>query len=319
MVDEVTSFGRPYPTIVFTGGDPLERNDLFELMSYAKDAGVRFAVSPAVTGLLTQNMLRLSEYQPAAISISLDGASPDTHDSIRRVPGTFDRTVQAIRKAIDLKLNVQVNTAVMKRNFRELPQIFHLIKSLGVKTWEVFFLVRVGRGSIMEDLSPEQSESVCNFLFDASRAGLTIRCVEAPFIRRIVRERDNGNNFSEDETYLELRRELVKLDNEPSGPSTLRSRGTLDGDGILFIGHDGSVYPGGLLPVRLGRLGDDELVSLYRESETLRMIRARRLNGPCGVCEFRDVCGGSRARSYAYNGDPLGSDPACVRILRNGA
>ncbi len=169
LIDQVASFGTPSPIIVFTGGDPLLRGDLFELLSHAADAGVRFALSPAVTELLSYDALkRIRDAGVSAVSVSLDGAYAQTHDSIRRIDGTYQRTVQAMKDAVSLGLNIQVNTAIMKSNYTELPQLFHLIRGLGVKTWELFFLVKVGRGSGVDDLTPEEVESVCNFLYDAS-------------------------------------------------------------------------------------------------------------------------------------------------------
>lgn len=312
----MTSFGSPYPVIVFTGGDPLMRGDLFELLSYARGSGVRVAVSPAVTALLTNQVVeKMTELGVSAVSISLDGASRETHDSIRRVEGTFDLTIERIRRAVESGLNVQVNTAVMRTNLRELPGIFHLVKSLGVRTWEVFFLVRVGRATMMKDLTPDECESVCNFLYDASMSGLTIRCVEAPFIRRVVSERKRGVSL-QDETLFELRNDLVRIEGKPSTASTLQAKGTLDGDGVIFVGYDGSIFPGGLLPYKIGNIRHDNLARVYRENDLLRMIRDRRLNGHCGICEFKEVCGGSRARSFACSGDPLGSDPACLLTVK---
>lgn len=313
LIDQVASFGKPYPTLVFTGGDPLERRDLFELMSHARNAGVRFAVSPAATTLLNDKTLeKFAKLETASVSISLDGACARTHDSIRKVEGTFERTIDRISRAVQTGLYVQVNTAVMKSNFRELPQIFHLVRNLGVKTWELFFLVKVGRGTAVEDLSQEECESVAHFLYDTSRHGMTIRCVEAPFIRRIVSRKSSDRTCCEDEDYFGLRQELTRLEGEPSGASSLRLRGTLDGDGVVFVSYDGSIYPGGLLPIRIGNAREDSLVRVYRENRLLRSIRERKLNGPCGICNYREICGGSRARSYACYDDPLGSDPACI-------
>ena len=176
LIDQVASFGTPSPIIVFTGGDPLLRGDLFDLLSHAADAGVRFALSPAVTELLSYDALkRIRDAGVSAVSVSLDGACAQTHDSIRRIDGTYQRTVQAMKDAVSLGLNIQVNTAIMKSNYTELPQLFHLIRGLGVKTWELFFLVKVGRGSGVDDLTPEEVESVCNFLYDASFYGMMVR------------------------------------------------------------------------------------------------------------------------------------------------
>lgn len=313
LIDHVAAFGKPYPTIIFTGGDPLKRRDLFELLEYAANAGAGFAVSPAVTELLTPSALkRIKLAGASSISISLDGACAETHDAIRGLSGTFDKTIEAIRTAVNLGLGLQVNTAIMKQNFNELPQIFHLIKMLKVRVWELFFLVKIGRGIKVDDLTPRENESVNNFLYDASCYGLTVRCVEAPFIRRIAKQRIVRGDYWDDELYRKFRSTLLEFDGEPTSPSTLRLRGTLDGDGVIFVAHDGTIFPGGLLPYSIGNIRKDSLVEAYRENILLRKVRTREMDGYCGVCEFKDVCGGSRARAYAYYGNPLSSDPACI-------
>jgi AdoMet-dependent heme synthase len=313
LIDKVSEFGSPAPTMIFTGGDPLLRGDLFELLSYARSVGVRFAVSPAVTELLTYDTLRrIKEAGASAISVSLDGACASTHDYTRRKEGTYDRTLRAIRDAVDIGLNIQVNTAIMKRNYDELPLIFDQIKGLGIKVWELFFLVKVGRGSQIEDLTPEQCEDVCNFLYDVSFRGMTVRCVEAPFIRRVAHERSKPT-FEEKDGYLKLKAGLLHPNGQPLATrSTLSPRGTLDGDGIIFVGYDGDISPGGLVPAILGNVKRDKLTSIYRENNLLREVRMRNLHGFCGVCGFKEMCGGSRARAFSRDGDPLGSDPSCV-------
>ncbi len=318
LIDQVTSFGKPYPTMILTGGDPLMRKDLFSLMSHASDMGVNFAASPAVSNLLTfETLQKIKQAGTSSISISLDGTKKETHDSIRRIDGTFDRTMEAIRMAKGLGLPIQVNTTVMKRNLHELPAIFHLIKTLGVKVWEVFFLIRTGRGTDELDLTPEEYESVCNFLYDASHYGVIIRCVEAPFIRRVVKGRLAGAtsyHSSGYELYNELRTGLLELEGEyGQNSSTLGLRGTLDGDGIIFVGHDGTIHPGGLVPVPIGNVREDRLVDVYRNNELLKNIRARRFSGHCGECDFKEICGGSRARAYASHGDPLSSE-SCLHL-----
>ncbi len=313
LIDQVTSFGRPYPTIIFTGGDPLRRKDLLDLISAASAHGINFAVSPAVTELLTHDaLLRLKQSGAASISISLDGANERTHDAIRRNPGTFLRTLEVIEDAVQIGLGIQVNTAIMKQNLDELPEIFHLIKSLEVKTWELFFLIKVGRGGGVEDLTPDECESACNFLYDASCYGMTIRTVEAPFIRRIAKQRMSLGEYWSSAKYQNLHTDLSRLEGEPQSRSTLRPAGTLDGDGIIFVAHDGAVHPGGLLPFTLGNVKYDNLVRIYQENQLLQDIRQRKMSGQCGVCEFKDICGGSRARAFGYNGNPLSADPACV-------
>ncbi|MDG6902708.1 MAG: TIGR04053 family radical SAM/SPASM domain-containing protein [Nitrososphaerota archaeon] len=318
LIDEVVRFGKPYPTVIFTGGDPLKRGDLFDILRYASARGVGSAASPAVSDALTTEALeRLKASGTASISISLDGAGALTHDTIRRKAGTFEKTLWSIQKAVEIGLHVQVNTVVMEKNVRELPAIFHLIKGLGVKTWEVFFLVKVGRGSGVEDILPEEYEDACNFLYDASRYGITVRTVEAPFIRRIAAERARGGASWRGEGYLQMASELVSFEGDPTtSTSSIRPRGTLDGDGIIFVSYDGAIHPGGLLPTKLGDIRTDGLVSVYREHGLLKRIRDRDFRGSCGACGYRSICGGSRARANAYSGDPLETDPACLLAAR---
>lgn len=313
LVDKVASFAKPWPTMIFTGGDPLLRDDLFELLAYAAGVGVRFAVSPAASDLLTRDALkRLKDSGAAAISLSLDGACEEMHDSIRREPGTFRRTVQAARDAAAIGLNVQVNTTVMKMNFDQVPAIFRLVTNLDVRTWEVFFLVKVGRGTGVEDLSPAECETVCNLLYDASRLGVTVRTVEAPFVRRVALQRSQSGDYWGDPKYRAMRASLFEGGRSSTDRSTLNPRGTLDGDGIVFVGYDGSIYPGGLVPLRLGNVMEDDLKEVYRGNPLLRRVRERDMAGRCGACDYKHVCGGSRARAFAASGDVLASDPACL-------
>jgi len=315
LIDQVASFDKPYPTLIFTGGDPLHRADIFDLLQYSRKKGVGFALSPAVTDRLDREMLlKIKSVGAISISISLDGARAETHDSIRRIPGTFQKTVDVLKQSNKIGLSAQVNTTVMKRNCEELPELFHLIKGLGVKVWEVFFLVKVGRGNAVEDLSPDENESVCSFLYDASRSGMVVRTVEAPFIRRVAKQRTEVADYqTSDEVYMKLSQKLVALEGKPpeGTVSTLRPSGTLDGDGIIFVGYDGSVHPGGLVPVPLGNVRFESLPEIYQSNELLRQIRARQFSGRCGFCDFKGICGGSRARAYSRYGDALASDPAC--------
>lgn len=309
---EVTRFGPPFPTVILTGGDPLLRPDLFELVADAHALGLRTAVSPAVSERLTPETLgRLRDLGVAAVSLSLDGASPTTHDAFRGTPGTFDRTVSALRVGTGLGLRMQVNTTVTRSNLLELPSLLQRVRSAGVATWEVFFLIATGRGTQLEAPSALEFEAVAEFLYDASCYGTLIRPVEAPLVRRVLRQRREGRAPTGEGLYGALRQELVDRLGAPTHPTSLAPRGTLDGDGIVFVGYDGTVYPGGFLPRPLGNAREDDLVRLYREDPLLRAIRGREFGGFCGRCPDRGVCGGSRARSFAVHADPLGSDPAC--------
>ena len=288
FIDSLAGFGSPSPVLVLTGGDVLMRADLLELVRHARARRVPVAVSPSVTPLLDVAKLQaLRDAGVKAASISLDGASAATHDGLRGIPGHFPQTLDAIRLLKRLGFTVQVNTVVRPEIVDELPQLAQLLVETGASIWEVFFLIQTGRGSNLPELTPAQNEAVCRFLVDVARTGLVVRTVEAPFFRRVVAE-------------------------DPDPPRTAQTKGTRDGKGIVFVAHDGEVFPSGFLPVSVGNVRDSSIVELYRDSPLLRDIRAARFAGRCGVCSYADLCGGSRARAYASSGDPLGEDPACA-------
>ncbi len=313
LIDRLLDFGRPFPTLILTGGDPLQRPDLPELIGHARAQGMNVAVSPAVSERLdAATLTALRSLGVAAMSVSLDGGTAATHERIRGVPGHFGRSLDAIESGVRSGLRVQVNSTVMSGNVTELPRLFHTLYTRGVRTWEVFFLIRTGRGADLEEVTPTEAEDVSHFLYDASRYGVLVRPVEAPFLRRVRKERDGPTPSHGGPLYAALHHDLEERMGPATQPSSLAPRGTLDGDGILFVAYDGTVYPGGFLEYRLGNVRADDPVGLYRESELLRRIRARELHGACGICPHRSECGGSRARAFVHSGDPLGTDPACL-------
>jgi len=321
FVETLTGFGRPRPVLIVTGGDVLMRPDLDRLIGSARELAVPVAVSPSVTPLLTAE--RAAELRGLGVkvaSISLDGASAAIHEGIRQVEGHFANTLEAIRLLRRQGLTVQVNTVVMRENAEELAQVARLVKETGASIWEVFFLIKTGRGTGMEELSPAENEDVCHFLVDASRYGFTVRTVEGPFFRRVVAARkeepgaDPAARFGLGPLYRRLAEELRRELGEPGDTPKAQTKGTRDGKGIVFVAHDGEIHPAGFLPLSLGNVKRDSIVDVYREHPLLRDIRAARFSGRCGVCEFADLCGGSRARAFAASGDPLGEDPACAYV-----
>jgi AdoMet-dependent heme synthase len=312
LIDQVAAFGRPYPILVLTGGDCLLRPDLFELVEHANSLGVPVALSPSVTPSLTPEMIeRMVTNGVKAVSISLDGAVPATHDGVRGIPGHFEDTIKAITALSKAGLTVQVNTTVMRANMDELADVADLISRAGAHIWEVFFLVQVGRGVATDAVSPDEHEEVCHFLYDASQHGFIVRTVEAPFFRRVVARRQAGDPVPTSKLYQRLSGRLETL----MGPATARPRAqtasTRDGKGILFVAHDGEINPAGFLPLPLGNVRQQSIADIYRDDPLLRKIRAAEFTGRCGRCEYADLCGGSRARAFAASGDPLGEDPAC--------
>jgi len=312
LIEAVRSFGDRPPILVFTGGDLLMRDRVHELLRYAHDLGLVVAASPSVTSLLTREALnRLRDAGASSLSISLDGLR-ETHDYIRGAPGCWDRTLEAIRAALATGLHVQVNTCVMQQNYRELPEVFSIIRRMGVPVWEVFYLVKTGRATSMEELDPDTCEQVTHFLYDASMYGVRVRTVEAPFFRRVAIQRSGGMPPPRGPVYEELTARLTRLCGGPTTEPQVQLTPTRDGNGIVFVAHDGTITPGGFLPLGRGNVRVDSLVDVYRNDELFRALRRPEgFRGRCGACEFREICGGSRARAYAASGDPLGEDPAC--------
>ncbi|HEY8797908.1 MAG TPA: TIGR04053 family radical SAM/SPASM domain-containing protein [Candidatus Dormibacteraeota bacterium] len=319
LARQVAAFGRPYPILVMTGGDCLMRPDIHELAAYAVGLGIPVALSPSVTPLLTpEAAVRIKATGVRAVSISLDGAQARTHDTVRGVPGHFAKTVDALLMLKGSGLKVQVNTTVMRDNVEELADVAALMESIGVDMWEVFFLVSVGRGEDVEPITPREHEEVCHFLFDASRYGFVVRTVEAPFFRRVVRWRrgldddvEVANAFGLGSLYGRLEARLRVLLGPGVARPAAQSASTRDGKGIVFVAHDGDVHPAGFLPVTLGNVRERPLADIYRDSDLLNRIRGAQFSGRCGICEFKDLCGGSRSRAFATFGDALAEDPAC--------
>ncbi|MBI4329265.1 MAG: TIGR04053 family radical SAM/SPASM domain-containing protein [Chloroflexi bacterium] len=300
LLDRLVGFGQPLPHLVLTGGDPLKRPDLFDLIAYARGLGFTVAVTPSGTSLLTEGIVRrMREAEVWMMALSLDGSTPERHDAVRGVSGSFDRTVRAARWAKTFGLPLQVNTLVCGETLGDLPAIYSLIAELGGAQWALFFLIQTGRGRVLREVTPEESEEVMAWVYGtAQHAPFRIRTTEAPHYRRVA-----------------LQRSASEGKGGPAAQPVVQVRGAFgirDGNGIMFVSHTGRVYPAGFLPVSAGHVRRDDPVEVYRRSPLFLALRdPARLRGKCGLCEFRYVCGGSRARAYAATGDPLESDPLC--------
>ena len=300
LLDSIRKFGDPPPHLVITGGDPLRRPDLPELIRYALDIGINLSLAPSVTPLLNREALvQLRMLGVETISLSLDGAEASLHDRIRGIPGCFDRTMEMARTAVDEGLQLQVNTLVTADTLADLPHIYRRVVDLGALRWSLFFLIQVGRGTTLEPVTPSQAEDICRWLTGLMpQAPLQIKTTEAPFFRRVAIQQLLARGLS----FADIRRLPVA-----------RGFGVRDGNGILFISHRGEVYPSGFLPIAAGNVRNTDIRRIYRESQLFRDLRdVNRLKGKCGRCEFRHLCGGSRARAYAATGDHLESDPLCA-------
>jgi radical SAM protein len=299
LIDQLARFGAPLPRLVLTGGDPLKRPDLFSLIAAARTRGFLVSVAPSATPLLTGEVVdRLKEAGVEAVSLSLDGSDASRHDALRRVAGCFDRTIAAARACAAAALPFQINTLVSEETLDDLPAIRRLTAELGADRWSLFFLVAVGRGAVLRPITARACERLFEELLElGTQPGPVIATTEAPHFRRVVRQRARRPGSSPGETP-----------HRPPG----HGAGIRDGNGIMFISHTGLVQPSGFLPLSAGSVTAADPVDLYRDSELFRALRRPELfGGRCGRCEWRELCGGSRARAFVAAGDPLGEDPLC--------
>lgn len=300
LLDAVTGFGRPYPHVVFTGGDPLRREDLEELVAGATARGIGASLAPAATPDFTlERLVSLREAGIQNISLSLDGSTPERHDGFRGVPGTFDMTMRAAGWALEAGLPIQVNTLVTDETLPDLPAVYDLLTGIeGVMRWSLFFLISVGRGTALREISPAESERLNQWLYERSLvAPFQVKTTEATHYRRVA-----------------IRAmEAAGLDDDAIARTSVgRGFGIRDGNGILFVSHDGWVHPSGFLPIPTGNVREADLVALYRDHPVFRRLRdPEAFKGRCGRCPYARTCGGSRARAYAWTGDELEADPLC--------
>jgi radical SAM protein len=303
LIDQIAAFSDPPPLFVLTGGDPMRRPDLADLVRYASSKRLIVALTPSGTAAATR--LRLGELKAAGLSriaVSLDGADAQTHDAFRGVRGSYDWTMRIIGAARELELPLQINTTVSRITLPSLEALSRQMKEFDVALWAVFFLVKTGRGASMDQVSPEQCERVLTWLYDLSLISpFGIKTTEAPHFQRVIwqRDRELGSRLI---VQSERRRSLLRA-----------PRSVSDGNGFVFVDHVGNICPSGFLPVTCGNVRSDDLASVYRDDEVFHKLRDHgALTGKCGRCEFRAVCGGSRARAYAATGSLVASDPLCT-------
>ena len=308
LIDELVEVGRPI--LIVTGGDPMMRPDLLDLIRYAAARGLRVALSPTATKLVTLERLREArDAGVARIQMSLDGSRPEVQDAFRGRPGSFQRTLEILDDIRSAGISLQVGTTVSRYNVDDLDAIARVVGEYGTVMWSLFFLVPTGRGRREDMISPEEHERVFNWLYDLSKtAPFDVRTTAAQHYRRVVIQRRRQEATSSETGLLVTGAGYSFADG--LGQS---NRGVNDGNGFAFISHTGDVCPSGFLPLPGGNVRDKPFAEIYRNSTLFRDLRDYSgLKAKCGVCDFRDVCGGSRARAYAVSGDYLESDPYCV-------
>jgi len=321
LIDQIADLH--VPIFVFTGGDPLKRADVFELIRYASDKGVKVAVTPSATPLLTREAIfKMKDAGMVRLGISLDGSSPEIHDAFRGLPGAWARTIQAIEWAGEAGIPVQVHTTISRHNANDLDNLCTLFEKLAIVMWNVFFLVPVGRGQLGDLLSGEEFEQVFGKIYELSqRVNFQIKTTEAMHYRRYLLQHKleekrigHGHPHAAAPEY-EAGAPMADAETRTHGWATRRVN---DGKGFVFISHVGNVYPSGFLPIHAGNIRKTSLAEIYRNAPIFKALRnTSRLEGKCGACEYKEICGGSRARAYALTGDPLAQEPCCIYQPKN--
>ena len=313
MMEQVRGFGRPL--FVLTGGDPLKRPDTIELVRHGANIGLRMAMTPSGTPLMTRPILeQLADAGLSRLAVSLDGSTAEIHDAFRGVPGSFDWTVRMIRAARELGLSTQINATVSRHNLDDFEGLIALMGELGISLRSVFFLVPTGRAKADDIALPEEFEWVFHRMYELSKtAPFDIKSTAAPQYRRVILQRQvaerraGERGASPDAITAGIGFSLAD--------GVGRAKGVNDGNGFVFVSHRGDIYPSGFLPLAAGNVRTHDVVDVYRKNSLFRALRnPDRLKGKCGVCEYREVCGGSRARAYALTGDPLEAEPFCTHV-----
>ncbi len=300
LIDQIANMGTPL--LVFTGGDPAKRSDLVDLIAHAKQRNLTPAVTPSGTPLMTRDLLRQwKDAGLARIAVSVDGADEATHDRFRGVVGSFAHSLRILQDARDLGLERQVNTTLGPHNRHSLREMAAMVADIGAVLWSVFVVVPTGRASLdllLDARTLEQDLTTLAALLE--EVPFDIKTTAAPHFRRILMERKE--------------RDAVGLlrDVDQNG-NVMGMRGINDGVGLVFISHRGDIFPSGFLPVKQGNVRQDDLGDVYRAGPLFRAARdADALEGKCGVCPFKIVCGGARSRAYALRGSIHASDPLCA-------
>lgn len=289
--------------LVLSGGEPLFRPDIYEIARYGRDAGLTMALATNGTMVTEEVAQKIVDAGIQRVSISLDGATAETHDKFRKLPGSFDLAIRGLKNLQALGMETQINSTIAKHNVHEVEMLYKNAIDLGVEALHIFMLVPVGCGvQIAEEamLDAEKYEEVLNWFYDISKEGkIQTKATCAPHYFRIMRQR--------------AKEEGVKISPKTHGMAAM-TKGCLAGQSICFVSHKGEVFPCGYLPVEAGNVLKQPFTEIWRGSNVFADLRDQdKLGGKCGVCEFKKVCEGCRARAYYdTQGDYMAEEPYCI-------
>ncbi len=298
LLDQIGEVGNPI--MILTGGEPLLRPDIFEIAAYGTGKGLRMTMAPNGTLITESTARKMAEAGIKRISISLDGATKESHDQFRGVEGAFDGSLKGLTLAKEAGIEFQINTTITQSNLDQITRIQDLAVELGAVAHHIFLLVPTGRGKYIVDqeISAREYEQTLNWFYDRKdETPMQLKATCAPHYYRILRQR--------------AKEEGKTISFETHGLDAV-TRGCLGGTGFAFISHRGIVQPCGFLHLNCGDIATSSFADIWRTSETFLSLRDfSNLKGKCGECEYKRVCGGCRARAYEATGDYLGEEPLC--------
>lgn len=299
LIDTFPQVGKPI--IIFTGGDPMMRPDVYELIAHTKSQGLVCAFSPNGTLITAETANKIKEAGVDRCSISIDGADSKSHDAFRCVPGAFAASMAGIEHLKKAGVPFQINTTVTRDNLNSFKKIFELCENIGAEAWHIFLLVPMGRASGLADqvISAQEYEDVLHWFYDFRKTTqMQLKATCAPHYYRIMRQRAHS--------------EHIQVSPQTFGMDAM-TRGCLGGTGFCFISHTGQVQPCGYLELNCGNVRETPFPKIWASSEVFLNLRNQeKYEGKCGHCEFHRVCGGCRARAYSMSGNYLGEEPLCA-------
>ena len=307
LIQQTAALGKEQsmmPVMVFSGGEPLCRGDLFELINLSATLGIIPALATNGTLINSDNANQILESGVKRVSVSLDGATAEVHNKLRQLTGSFERAIEGIGYLKELKIPFQINMTLTRHNAHQLGDIYNLAKSLGAVAVHIFMLVPVGCGTQLADtdmLAPEQYEQKMMEIHKLDLLGqLEMKVTCGPHYERVKRQ--------------ERASSTIKVH---PGNKHIQSKGCLAGLGVLFVGHQGDIFPCGYLPIKCGNVLEDKLTDVwYNNYDLARMRNENELEGKCGVCGYRQVCGGCRGRAYSATGNYMAEEPFCAYVPR---
>jgi radical SAM protein with 4Fe4S-binding SPASM domain len=315
VVDQLADFG--VTALAFSGGEPLSRKDFFEVATHAAKRGLYVSVATNGTLLTEENVTKLKQAKINYVEVSIDGATAQTHDSFRGVPGAFDKAVAGLKNCVEADLCACIATTATKSNIAEMPGILDLAEEIGAERFTYFNFIPTGRGKehYDQDLSPEEREKLMLHLLDRMSKGYKVTILTtAPQLARVALQCQGPGDEA---TMSMAHMQTVKV-SKKAVPLADFIGGCGAGRLYCSLSPQGDVHPCVFFPVNVGNLKKEKFGDIWLNSKLFNTLRDReKLKDACGKCSYKYICGGCRARANAYHDDFLSSDPGC--ILAKGA